>query len=40
VIIAGAAIVFREAPFGGDQPLLHAVERGIEGAFLDAQEVL
>ena len=40
-IVAGAAIVLGDAPFRADPPVLfHAVERGLERAFLDAQDVL
>ena len=40
-IEARAAIVFAEAPLGGDPALLlHAMERGIERAFFHAQDIV
>lgn len=40
-VIAGAAIVFGVAPFGGDPIfLLHAMERGIQRAFFDAEDFI
>ena len=40
-IVASAAIVLGDAPFRADPAVLfRAVERGIERAFLDAQDIL
>jgi len=40
-IVASAAIVFRAAPLCANPAVLfHAVERGIEGTFLNPQDVL
>ena len=40
-IEARASIVFAQAPFGGDPAFLfHAMKRGIEGAFFNAQDVI
>lgn len=37
---AGAAFVFGDDPVGGDPTgLFHAMEGGVEGAFLDAEEI-
>ncbi len=39
-IVASAAIVFRHAPLGADPAVLfHAMEGGVEGTFLDAEDV-